>query len=119
MSCNRLIRNLLFISLLPLSLSAADISGRWTFHVEFRLGSGDPAFNFVQSGEKLTGTYHGRFVVFPLSGTVKDDQLEFTFFDEKQRVAKYKGMIVGDTITGTAKYPFPAGTGHFQGKRSK
>ena len=99
------------------SLFAADVTGKWTFHVKFFLGSGDPWFQFKQDGEKLTGMYHGRFGDFPLTGTVKGDQIEFTIA-EKQGTAVYNGTLTGDSVKGTAKYPMPAGTGHFQGKRT-
>lgn len=100
-----------------LSASAADISGKWTFHVKFTLGSGDPWFEFHQDGEKLTGTYHGRFGVAPLNGTVKGNEVEFSSVNDKG-TGHYKGTLAGDTIKGTAKYPFPLGTGHFEGKRT-
>jgi hypothetical protein len=107
----------LALLLLPaLSCFAADITGKWVFHVKFTLGSGDPTFEFQQQGEKLTGTYRGRFGVAPLTGTVHGNEVEFTSKNDKG-TGKYKGTLVGDTISGTAKYPFPAGTGHFDGKR--
>jgi hypothetical protein len=100
------------------SLTAADVSGKWTFHVKFFLHNGDPWFQFQQTGEKLTGSYHGHFGEAPLNGTVKADHVEFTISDQ-QGTAVYSGDLNGDTIKGTAKYPFPLGTGHFEGKRSK
>jgi hypothetical protein len=112
------IRALLLTFLLQAaSCFAADISGNWVFHVKFTLGSGDPTFEFQQKGETLTGTYHGRFGVAPLTGTVKGNEVEFTTKNDKG-TGKYKGTLTGDTISGTVKYPFPAGTGHFDGKRS-
>jgi hypothetical protein len=112
-------RALLFAALFLQGVScfAADMTGNWVFHVKFTLGSGDPTFEFHQQGEKLTGTYHGRFGVGPLTGTVKGNEVEFTATTDKG-TGKYKGTLAGDTIKGTAKYPFPAGTGHFDGKRA-
>jgi hypothetical protein len=97
---------------------AEDISGKWTFHVKFFLGSGDPWFEFKQEGEKLTGMYHGRFGDLPLNGTVKGDKVDFSVSGEKG-TGTYSGTIVADSIKGTAKYPRPVGTGRFEGKRTK
>ena len=105
------------LSLFAAPLFGADVTGKWTYHVKFFLGSGDPWFQFQQTGEKLTGMYHGRFGDFPLAGTVKGDQIEFTI-QEKQGTATYAGTLTGDSVKGTAKYPRPAGTGHFEGKRT-
>ncbi len=99
------------------SLFGADLSGKWTFHVKFFLRNGDPWFQFQQTGEKLTGTYHGYFGELPLAGTVKGDQVEFAIEDKRGR-GSYSGTLKGDVIRGTAKYPLPLGTGHFEGKRT-
>src|SRR5438874_4472944 len=75
---------------------AHDISGKWTFNVETPAGSGTPTFVFKQAGEKLTGTYNGSFGTAELTGTVKGDNIEFTFEaqvgDQKGKVA-YTGKI--------------------------
>jgi|SRR5579863_4581965 len=77
---------------------AADISGTWEFTVETPQGSGSPSFEFKQDGEKLTGTYHGMFGKAEIAGTVKGDQVEFTFdapnVDGKVR---YKGTLESPT----------------------
>jgi hypothetical protein len=49
---------------------------------------------------------------------VNGNDVEFTATTDKG-TGKYKGTLTGDTIKGTAKYPFPAGTGHFDGQRAK
>jgi hypothetical protein len=75
---------------------AADISGSWEFTVETSQGSGTPSFEFKQEGEKLSGTYSGQFGTAKLSGSVKGDQVEFTFeipnLDGKVR---YTGTLDG------------------------
>ncbi len=96
----------------------AEVTGKWTFHVKFFMHNGDPWFQFQQDGEKLTGTYHGHFGDEPLTGTVKGDQLEFSITD-KRGTATYKGTLSGNSVKGVAKYPFPLGNGHFEGKRSQ
>ena len=48
----------LFLALGGLLL-AADVTGKWTFTVETGAGTGSPAFELVQKGAVLTGTYEG------------------------------------------------------------
>ncbi len=92
-------RMLLLCTLFGLAAFGADISGKWDFHVETDAGSGDPAFEFHQDGEKLTGTYSGTFGTANLTGTVKGDNVEFQFevtvIDQKGTIV-YKGKIGAD-----------------------
>src|ERR1700689_599967 len=68
----------LFFALAAMAF-AADITGKWSFEVVLDAGSGSPNFEFTQSGESLTGMYHGQFGDAKLTGTVKGDRVEFTF----------------------------------------
>jgi hypothetical protein len=90
------IRNLLLFALIPMVALAHDITGKWTFQVDTDAGSGSPTFVFKQTGEKLTGTYSGLFGTAELTGTVKGDDIEFSFeagtADQKVKVV-YKGKI--------------------------
>lgn len=96
---------------------AADISGKWTFNVVLDAGSGSPTFEFKQTGEKLTGTYHGTLGDAPLNGTVKGNQVEFTIQSD-QGQAKYSGTLDGATkIKGTVDYG-QLGTGKFDGTKN-
>lgn len=96
---------------------AADISGKWTFNVVLDAGSGSPTFEFTQSGEKITGTYHGQLGDAPLEGTVKGDQVEFTI-NGGQLQAKYSGKLDGGTkIKGTVDYG-ELGKGTFDGSKN-
>ena len=92
---------------------AADITGKWTFNVVLDAGGGSPTFEFKQSGEKLTGMYHGQFGEAPVTGTVKGDKVEFTFAGAAGE-AKYSGSIEGGTkMKGTCDYGEAAGKGTF------
>jgi hypothetical protein len=55
----------------------ANIAGTWQFTVELELGTGRPVVTFKQDGEKITGTYEGRYGRSNLEGTVKDNRVEF------------------------------------------
>jgi len=100
------IRNLLLFALLPIMALAHDVTGKWTFEVTTDAGSGSPTFVFKQTGEKLTGTYTGLFGSAELTGTVKGDDIEFSFeagtADQKAKIV-YKGKIESATkMKGTA-----------------
>jgi hypothetical protein len=101
----------LFFALAALAF-AADISGKWSFEVVLDAGSGSPTFEFTQSGETLTGMYHGQFGDAKVAGTVKGDKVEFTFGGAAGNV-KYSGTIVdAKKMTGTVDYA-EAGKGTF------
>jgi hypothetical protein len=96
---------------------AADVTGTWSGSVVLTAGSGNPKMEFKQSGEALTGTYHGTFGDAPLKGTVKGDKIEFTFGNDTTQ-AKYVGTIAGDKMTGLVDYG-ELGTGTFTLEKSK
>jgi hypothetical protein len=85
---------------------AGDVTGTWDFEVETPQGSGTPVIVFKQEGEKLTGQYKGALGEAPLSGTVKGNQIEFSFKVSGQLEATitYRGTIEGETMKGTAKF---------------
>jgi hypothetical protein len=92
--------------------SAADISGKWSFDVVLDAGSGSPDFEFTQTGENLTGMYHGQFGEAKVTGTVKGDKVEFTFGGDAGSV-KYSGTLDGtNKMKGTVDYG-EAGKGTF------
>jgi hypothetical protein len=90
---------------------AADITGTWTATVVLAVGGGSPKLELKQSGETLTGMYHGQFGDAPLKGTVKGDKIEFSFGTD-QASAKYSGTITGTKMSGTVDYG-EVGTGTF------
>jgi hypothetical protein len=80
-------------------LLAHDISGNWEFSVETAAGSGSPSFLFKQDGEQLAGTYSGLLGKADLKGTVKGEQIDFTFnfsYSGQSGVAHYTGSIEDD-----------------------
>jgi hypothetical protein len=83
---------------------AADISGKWTFNVVLDAGSGSPTFEFTQSGENVTGMYHGQLGDAKVTGTVKGDKVELTIAGDAG-TAKYSGTIQSATsMKGTVEY---------------
>src|SRR3989442_10966580 len=93
----RFSRTALLVVLFAAATLAADISGTWEFTVETSQGSGSPSFTFKQDGEKLTGTYSGLLGKAELSGTVKGNQVEFSFEAPNAGKVTYKGTLEGAT----------------------
>jgi hypothetical protein len=101
----------LFLAVAAMAL-AADVSGKWSFDVVLDAGSGSPTFEFTQTGETLTGMYHGQFGDAKITGTVKGDKVDFGFGSDAGSV-KYSGTLDGaKKMKGTVDYG-EAGKGTF------
>jgi hypothetical protein len=98
-----------------ISLSAAEVTGTWKLDVVMDAGSGTATFVFKQDGEKLTGTYQGVLGEANVTGTVKEDKIEFSF-SGRGVDAHYGGKVTGDTMEGTCEYG-QVGSGTFKGKK--
>jgi len=119
---NQLLRRIVYAAVIAVALLfaalAADISGAWEFTVETAQGSGSPSFEFKQDGEKLTGTYSGMFGKAPISGTVKGNEVEFTFeVSNVDGKVRYKGTLDSTIrMKGEVEYG-DVGKGTFTGKK--
>ena len=88
-------------------LAPANIAGKWQFTVELAVGTGRPLVTFKQDGEKITGTYEGRYGKSALEGTVKANHVEFivTVVAEGTTVSgAFAGDVEKDRMTGTVEY---------------
>ena len=95
----------------------ADISGKWTFEVVLDDGGGSPTFDLTQTGETLTGMYHGQLGDAKVTGTVKGDKVELAF-DGATGNVKYSGTIVdAKSMKGTVDYG-EVGKGTFTAKKN-
>ena len=112
----RVLRAALIASMTACLGFAADISGSWQFSLQTPTTKGSPSFEFKQDGESLTGTYSGKFGKANVSGTVKGDEVEFTF-NAPNTTGKfhYKGTVDGPAsmkgefeLEGTEKGTFTA-----------
>ena len=93
-----MLRNLVLLLAASTVMLAADLTGKWSATVETDAGSGNPTFTFKQAGESLTGTYSGQLGDAPLTGTVKGDEVEFSFQVSPGGDAvklMYKGKVTG------------------------
>lgn len=96
-----------------------DVTGKWAFNVETSAGAGAPTFTFKQDGEKLTGHYTGTFGEADLTGTVKGNDITFSFTVDAQGNAlkeTYTGTVDKDTMKGKLVIE-GFGEGTFTGKK--
>jgi hypothetical protein len=61
----------------PTPAPVTTLNGKWTMSLEIQMGTSTPSLEFVQQGEKITGTYEGRYGKFPLTGVLKNRVLDF------------------------------------------
>jgi len=92
------------LMLCGLTLLAADLSGTWSADVVLDAGSGTAKFVFTQKGDTLSGTYTGALGEAKVAGTVKGNQVEWTFENADAGKVVYKGTLEGEKIKGTADY---------------
>ncbi len=107
------------IAVLTAGAQSKDVSGNWKLTLETPTGSGNPSMVLKQDGEKLTGTYKGRFGESPLAGTVKDKDIKFTVkvsAQGQELQIEYTGAVEGDTMKGKVKFG-DFGEGTFSGKK--
>jgi hypothetical protein len=91
----------------PDAKAAPNVTGKWAMALEMSMGTGTPTLELKQEGEKVTGTYTGRYGTFPLEGRLKERAIEFTvtMSAEGQSVTlTFAGEIAADgqTMKGTA-----------------
>jgi hypothetical protein len=107
-------------SLASAQVAKVDVTGKWAFNVETAAGSGTPTMTFKQDGEKLAGKYNGQFGEADLTGTVKGQDIAFTFNVDAQGTMlnfKYTGTIENkDALKGKVEI-VGLGDGTFTAKR--
>jgi hypothetical protein len=57
--------------------AGASLTGKWEMAMVTSAFNATPGLEFTQNGEKITGTYTGRYGSFALVGTLKGKNLEF------------------------------------------
>jgi hypothetical protein len=100
-----------------LTLLGADLTGTWSVAVVLDAGTGAATFTFKQTGEALTGTYTGTFGSAQVTGTVKGDQIEWSFDNDQVGKVTYQGTVdAAGKIKGTVIYG-QLGKGSFVGEK--
>lgn len=114
---------LLAIGILAAVVSAepAKVAGKWNVSMELESITGHPVILLKQDGEKLTGTYEGRYGQSELKGSIKEKEIEFTvtFVAEgMQTQGVFAGTVDGDTMSGQVSFE-GAGDGTWSATRVK
>ena len=107
------------LAVLTAGAQTTNVSGNWKLTLETPNGAASPSLVLKQDGEKLTGTYKGRFGESPLEGTVKGKDIKFTVKVNAQGqevLVEYAGAVEGDTMKGKVKFG-DMGEADFTGKK--
>jgi hypothetical protein len=54
------------------------VAGKWNMTLEMSTGTGTPILQLKQDGDKITGSYSGRYGTFPLEGSLKERAIVFS-----------------------------------------
>lgn len=103
----------------PSMAADVDVTGKWTMSVETQAGSGTPTFELKQEGETVTGQYKGQLGEWPVTGTVKGNQVTLTYKASAQGMefpVTYTGTVEGDSMQGKVSLG-ELGEGTFTGKK--
>src|SRR5262249_48068432 len=116
------ITRMLVLLILPTALLAepANVAGKWNAALELENITGHPVLIFKQDGEKLTGTYEGRYGVSNLKGTIKEKQIDFTVIviaEGTQTQGVFSGTVDGDSMHGSVSFE-GAGEGTWTASRA-
>jgi hypothetical protein len=109
------------LALAGLSAEPAKVAGKWNVTLELPSITGHPVLTLKQEGEKLTGTYTGRYGESLLTGTVKEKDVSFTVTlvaEGMQTQGVFEGKVDGDTMGGDVSFE-GAGDGTWSGVRAK
>jgi hypothetical protein len=114
---------ILALSLLAAALSAepANVAGKWNVTMQLESITGHPVILLKQDGEKLTGTYEGRYGQSELKGSIKDKEIEFTVSivaEGMQTQGVFAGTVTGDSMGGNVSFE-GAGDGTWSATRVK
>jgi hypothetical protein len=98
-----------------------DLTGKWILEVKTQAGgTTTPTLTLKQDGEKLSGHYSSATLgEAELTGTVKGQQIEFSFNTDVQGFAlhvQYTGTVKGGTMDGKISLG-ELGDGTFTGKK--
>ena len=79
--------------------AALTLTGKWTMAIDIQGTTATPSLELVQDGEKISGTYAGRYGKFPVAGTLKGRALVFSFTmnaEGTEVLMTFKGEVAAD-----------------------
>jgi hypothetical protein len=99
----------------------AKVDGKWNVLLQLETITGHPVLTLKQNGEKLTGTYEGRYGPSPLEGEIKENRIAFavTFTAEGSKTTGvFQGTVDGASMSGSVEFE-GAGNGTWSAVRAK
>jgi hypothetical protein len=99
----------------------AKVDGKWNVLLQLESITGHPVLTLKQDGEKLTGTYEGRYGSSALEGEIKESKIAFvvTFNAEGTKTTGvFQGTVDGATMGGSVEFD-GAGSGTWSAVRAK
>jgi hypothetical protein len=100
---------------LTMALASPDITGTWELTIHYPPPDGDYLARYVlkQSGEKITGSYHGLYGPADVTGTIKSSDVTLTVTVQLPggpNTARFTGKVISatkmtGTVTGTSDQP--------------
>jgi hypothetical protein len=84
-----------------------NVAGAWNATLELESVTGHPLLTFKQEGDKLTGTYEGRYGASTIEGTVKEKEIQFTvtmLAEGTRTTGTFAGTVDGDTMGGDVNF---------------
>ena len=103
------------------SAEPAKVDGKWNVLLQLETITGHPVLTLKQDGEKLSGTYEGRYGPSPLEGEIKENRIAFavTFTAEGSRTTGvFQGTVDGASMSGSVEFE-GAGNGKWSAVRAK
>ena len=87
---------------------AVSLTGKWQMTLEMEVGTSSPVLVFKHEGERLTGSYTGRYGEYPLVGKVDGRKLEFVVTinaEGTETRMSFTGELTpaGDVVKGNAE----------------
>lgn len=84
-----------------------DVTGKWAMSLEMSVGTATPSLELALASGKITGKYAGRYGEYPVTGTLKDRTIEFSFTmsaDGNPMTISFHGEVApdGQSIKGSA-----------------
>jgi hypothetical protein len=99
----------------------AKVEGKWNVLLQLETITGHPVLTLKQNGEKITGTYEGRYGPSALEGEVKENRIAFvvSFSAEGTKTTGiFLGTVDGASMGGSVEFE-GAGSGTWSAVRAK
>ena len=99
----------------------AKVDGKWNVLLQLESITGHPVLTLKQDGEKLTGTYEGRYGPSALEGEIKETRIAFVVSFEAEgtkTTGVFEGTVDGASMGGKVEFE-GAGSGTWSAVRAK